>query len=159
LQGELLLRQINPPDWLIIRTSWLFGATGPCFPRTIVDRAQKGLPLKIVNDQIGSPTYAPDLACAAIELMEKGVTGIHHLTNSGQCSWFEFARAILAEFKIDTDIQPIATAAFRQMRPSQAVRPAFSVLEDRELSIILGRGMRPWNQTLVGYRGACSNSL
>lgn len=154
LQGELLLREINPPGWLIARTSWLFGITGPCFPKTILDRAMKGLPLKIVNDQIGSPTYAPDLAEAALDLLNRNASGIHHLTNSGQCNWFEFANAIVAQFGIKADILPTTTAAFREARPGQAVRPAYSVLGDGELPTLLGRSIRPWNHTLASYQDA-----
>jgi dTDP-4-dehydrorhamnose reductase len=152
LQGELLLQEINPPGWLMVRTSWLFGATGPCFPNTILERARKGQPLKIVNDQIGCPTYAPDLAAATLDLMDRSASGIHHITNSGQCTWFEFARAIVAEFGINADIEPTTTAAFRQARPGQAVRPAYSVLGDSDLPNLLGRSMRPWQETLASYR-------
>jgi dTDP-4-dehydrorhamnose reductase len=154
LQGETRLRQIDPPGWMIARTSWLFGTTGPCFPRTIVDRARKGQPLTIVNDQIGSPTYAPDLAAAALDLLEKGAGGIHHLTNSGHCNWYEFAKAIVHEFGLAADIQPITTAQFRVMRPDQAVRPAYSVMADDEVPRLLGHPMRPWQEALADYRAA-----
>jgi dTDP-4-dehydrorhamnose reductase len=152
LHGETLLREIDPPGWLILRTSWLFGITGPCFPKTILDRAMKGQPLKIVNDQTGSPTYAPDLAAATLDLIDKNANGIHHLTNSGQCNWFEFAKAIVAEFGIKADIQPTTTAAFREARPGQAVRPEYSVMRDDRLSDLLGRAMPSWHETLAAYR-------
>ena len=154
LRGETLLREIDPPGWMIARTSWLYGTTGPCFPRTILDRARKGQPLKIVNDQIGSPTYAPDLALATLDLLERGSSGIRHLTNSGKCSWFEFAQAIVAEFGIKGDISPTTTAEFLQMRPEQARRPAYSVMADSELAGLLGRPMRPWKEALADYRAA-----
>jgi dTDP-4-dehydrorhamnose reductase len=154
LRGETLLQEIDPPGWIIARTSWLFGTTGPCFPRTILDRARKGQPLKIVNDQIGSPTYAPDLALATLDLLDKGGSGIRHLTNSGECSWFEFAQAIVGEFGIKGDISPTTTAEFLQMRPEQARRPAFSVMGDGELGGLLGRTMRPWKEALADYRAA-----
>jgi dTDP-4-dehydrorhamnose reductase len=156
LQGELLIREINPAGWFILRTSWLFGMTGPCFPRAILDRAMKGQPLKIVNDQVGSPTYAPDLAAATLDLIDRKASGIHHLANGGQCSWFEFATAIAAEFGIVADIQPTTTAAFREARPGQAVRPAYSVMADAQIPELLGRKIRPWQEALASYRAAWS---
>jgi dTDP-4-dehydrorhamnose reductase len=154
LRGETLLQEIDPPGWLIARTSWLYGTTGPCFPRTILDRARKAQPLKIVNDQIGSPTYAPDLAQATLDLLDKNATGLHHLTNTGHCSWFDFAQAIVAEFGINADISPTSTADFLQLRPDQARRPAFSVMADSELAGLLGRPMRPWREGLADFRVA-----
>jgi dTDP-4-dehydrorhamnose reductase len=148
LEGEVLLRAIDPPGWMILRTSWLFGATGACFPKMVVDRARRGEPLKIVNDQIGCPTYAPDLAAATLDLIAAGAAGIHHVTNSGQGSWFEFATAIAKEFGLDADIQPITTAQFRQMRPNQAIRPGYSVMGDARLQSILGRAMPAWGDAL-----------
>jgi dTDP-4-dehydrorhamnose reductase len=146
LAGETLLREIDPPGWLIARTSWLFGVTGPCFPRMIVDRASKGQPLRIVNDQIGSPTYAPDLAGAILDLLGTDVAGLHHLTNSGQCSWYEFAKAIAEEFGIVAEIAPITTAEFLKMRPEQAKRPAYSVMADEQMP-----AMRGWREALGAY--------
>jgi dTDP-4-dehydrorhamnose reductase len=157
LRGEELIQSIDPAGWLIARTSWLFGATGPCFPRTILDRARNGMPLKIVNDQIGSPTYAPDLAAATLDLIEKNASGIHHITNTGQCSWYEFASALLQEFDIQTDLKQTTTAEFTAARPGQAKRPMFSVMTDEQLPKLLGRRMRAWHTTLVDYRMACGD--
>jgi dTDP-4-dehydrorhamnose reductase len=157
LEGERLLRQIDPAGWMIARTSWLYGITGPCFPKTILDRAKKGQPLTIVSDQVGSPTYAPDLAAATLDLLGKDASGVHHLTNSGQCSWFEFARAIVSQFGIDADIQPITTAQFREMRPEQAMRPAYSVMVDPEVPALLGHPMRPWQDALASYDADWTN--
>jgi dTDP-4-dehydrorhamnose reductase len=152
LEGEKRIREIDPPGWMIARTSWLYGVTGPCFPKLILDRATKGDPLKIVNDQVGSPTYAPDLANAIFGLLEKQATGIHHLTNSGQCSWFEFAKAIAAEFQLKADITPISTAQFLQMRPQQAIRPAYSVMTDPAIHKLLGREIQSWQEGLRDFR-------
>ena len=147
--GEREIESIDPPGWLILRTSWLFGSTGPCFPRMILQRATAGQTLTIVNDQIGSPTYALDLADAIFDLIEAEQSGIHHVTNAGQCSWFDFASAVVEEFDLPTDrVRPITTEQFLQMRPIQAKRPMYSVMADDSLPITL----RPWRETLPAFR-------
>ena len=146
--GEKQIETINSPGWLIARTSWLFGAAGPCFPRTILNRCQAGQTLTIVNDQIGSPTYAPDLAEMLCDLIAVDAVGVHHVTNGGECSWFDFARAVVAEFDLPTErIQPITTKEFLEMRPIQAIRPPYSVMTDPWLP----RPMRPWRETLPDF--------
>ena len=154
LLGERKLRENAPPKWLILRTAWLYGRGGPNFPRTIIERARQGLPLKVVNDQIGSPTYTVDLAQATLDLLDRGLTGLWHVTNSGSTSWFEFARAALEEFGIAADLSPITTADWLKMRPKQAVRPAYSVLDAMPLARALGHPIRPWRKALADYRDA-----
>lgn len=83
--------------WPIVRTAWLYGASGKSFVKTIVEKAAAGEALRVVDDQIGSPTYARDLARALAELVARQLTGVYHLTNGGSCSWYEFARAILEQ--------------------------------------------------------------
>ncbi|MBV8781959.1 MAG: dTDP-4-dehydrorhamnose reductase [Phycisphaerae bacterium] len=149
--GELCIKAAGAAGWLIVRTSWLFGAAGPCFPKMIVDRVRAGQTMTIVNDQIGCPTHAPDLADAILDLIDADVTGIHHVTNTGPCSWFDFARAIVEEFGLPTErIQPITTEQFRKMRPNQAIRPAYSVLADDSLP----KPRRPWREALKDFRKA-----
>ena len=83
------------PDCCIARTSWLFGTGGKCFPDTILKLAASRPALDVVNDQRGCPTYAVDLARAIIQLCRKNASGIVHVTNSGDCTWFEFAEEIV----------------------------------------------------------------
>jgi len=152
--GEQKLRDNAPRNWLIIRTAWLYGRNGPCFPRTIVERARAGHPLKVVNDQIGSPTYTEDLAAATLDLLDRQKTGIWHLTNSGSVSWFEFAKAAVEEFHVDATVAPTTTAEWLKVRPKQAIRPAYSVLDVEPYAKAVGRPMLPWREALGDYAAA-----
>ena len=94
-EAEVELERILPES-CIARTSWLYGMGGKCFPDTILRLAASRPALDVVNDQRGSPTYAIDLAKAIIELCRKDARGIVHATNWGECTWFDFAREIVA---------------------------------------------------------------
>lgn len=152
LLGEELIKQVAPPSWLTVRTSWLFGRHGHCFPKVIIDRARSGQALKVVDDQKGCPTYAADLAAATLELIDRRASGIWHVTNSLPTTWFEFAKAIVKEFAIAAEVTPISTAQWVQMRPKQATRPAYSVLDTSAYAALAGRQMRPWLDALRDYR-------
>ena len=121
-EAEVRLEQL--PDCCIARTSWLFGPGGKCFPETILKLAATRPALDVVDDQRGSPTYSFDLARAIMDLCRKDARGIVHVTNAGDCSWFEFAREIVRMAGLATEVRP---ATSKQMaRP--APRPAYSVL-------------------------------
>jgi dTDP-4-dehydrorhamnose reductase len=154
LLGERLLQEHAPAQWLILRTAWLYGRGGPNFPRTIVERGRAGQPLRVVNDQIGSPTYTLDLAEATLDLIDRGLTGLWHVTNSGQTSWYDFARATLEAFSVPATVGPISTADWLKLRPKQAARPAYSVLDLLPLEQAIGRPMRPWGEALSDYQSA-----
>jgi dTDP-4-dehydrorhamnose reductase len=154
LLGERKLQENAPSSWLIVRTAWLYGRGGPSFPRTIIERGRQGSPLKVVNDQIGSPTYTPDLASATLDLLDRGQSGLWHVTNSGQTSWYDFARAALEEFGVDAVLGPISTADWLKLRPKQAIRPAYSVLDGEPFAHAVGRPMRHWREALAGYHQA-----
>jgi len=132
--------------WLIIRTSWLFGAARSCFPEKILQTADSLPDLKVVADQVGSPTYAKDLASGIHELVLADAHGILHLTNSGSCSRFEFAKAILQRAGRTTTVSPITSA--EAARP--AARPAFSVLSPKALAPY-GITLRSWQDALDAY--------
>jgi dTDP-4-dehydrorhamnose reductase len=152
LLGEQKLQQDAPARWIILRTAWLYGRGGPNFPRTIIERARQGAPLKVVSDQVGSPTYTVDLAQATLDLLDRQLTGIWHLTNSGSTNWYEFARAALEEFAIGGSLTPISTADWAVIRPKQAHRPSYSVLDTEPFTLAIGRPMRPWREALHDYR-------
>lgn len=154
LLGEREIQASGCHQWLILRTSWLYGRGGASFPRTIVERARQGAPLRVVNDQIGSPTYTPDLAQATLDLLDRGTNGIWHVCNSGSTSWFDFARGALEEFGVPASISPISTADWVALRPKQAHRPAYSVLDVEPFARAIGRPMRPWRQALADFRNA-----
>lgn len=158
LLGEQKLRENAPARWLILRTAWLYGRGGPNFPRTIIERARQGAPLKVVSDQIGSPTYTADLAQATLDLLDHDQVGLWHITNAGQTSWYDFARAALEEFGIGGSITPISTADWGVMRPKQAHRPAYSVLDVTPFEKAVGRPMRPWREALHDYRKAVAEA-
>jgi len=141
-EAEIELQELMP-DCCIVRTSWLFGAGGKCFPDTILKLAASRPALDVVNDQRGSPTYAVDLARAIIQLCRKKATGIVHATNSGNCTWFEFAQEIVRSAGLATTVRPVSS---RQMaRP--APRPAYSVLSPTRLQA-LGIEMPSWQDAL-----------
>lgn len=134
------------PEACIVRTSWLFGVGGKCFPDTILKLAATRPQIEVVNDQRGSPSYTDDLAKAIIQLCRANAHGIIHCTNSSDCTWYDFAREILRQTGATTKVLPTTTEKF--VRPAN--RPRFSVLS----SISLGKygiAMRPWQQTLPDY--------
>ncbi|HTS38535.1 MAG TPA: dTDP-4-dehydrorhamnose reductase [Candidatus Solibacter sp.] len=127
-EAEVRLLQILP-ECCIARTSWLFGIGRKCFPDTILKLAATRTALDVVNDQRGSPTYSVDLAGAIIQLCRKNATGIVHVTNSGNCTWFDLAREVLKVAGLTTEVRPVSSQQF--VRP--APRPAYSVLSPKSL--------------------------
>jgi dTDP-4-dehydrorhamnose reductase len=112
------------PDGCIVRTSWLFGAGGRCFPDTILKLAAARETLDVVDDQRGCPTYSRDLARAIAQLCSRNATGIVHITNEGDCTWFEFAREIVRGAGLNALVRPTTSDKF--VRPAE--RPKYSVL-------------------------------
>jgi len=134
------------PDACIVRTSWLFGIGGKCFPETILKLASLRSDIDVVDDQRGSPTHAPDLARAVIALCHAYAKGIVHATNSGECSWFEFAREIVRCAGLKTQIHPTTSDKF--VRPAE--RPKYSVLSPASLRHY-GIFMPHWKDALRNY--------
>ncbi|SRR5713101_176678 len=140
--AEVQLGQILP-ECCIVCTSWLFGTGGKCFPDTILKLAASRPELEVVSDQRGSPTYVVDLARAIIQLCRKGAGGIVHATNHGECSWYEFAREIIAIAGLDTVVRETTSDKF--VRPAQ--RPKYSVLSPESLQKY-GVAMPDWRDAL-----------
>jgi dTDP-4-dehydrorhamnose reductase len=137
LAGERAVAEQAPRAHTIVRTAWLFGAHGSCFPKTMLRLAAERDELAVVCDQIGSPTFTGHLAAALVGLAEQRerTLGLVHLAASGECSWCEFARAVLAA-GTDTAgsrVRPITTADY----PTPARRPAYSVLRSERGAPIL----------------------
>jgi dTDP-4-dehydrorhamnose reductase len=145
LAGEEATRALAP-RWAIVRTAWLYGVQGKNFVRTILERANAGQPLRVVDDQVGSPTYAADLAGGIALLLAAGHTGLFHVTNGGACSWFAFAREIvrLAGFDPGT-VAPMTTGELD--RPAR--RPARSVLAGAAWKAAGLPPLRPWPDALA----------
>jgi dTDP-4-dehydrorhamnose reductase len=152
LLGEQAIQRVNPLGWMIIRTAWLYGPGGPCFPQTMINAAKAGKPLKVVADQIGSPTFTHDLADATLDLLDRDASGLWHLTNAGSVSWHGFTATILEEFGLKTDLSPTTSADWKRLRPTSATRPSYSVLDVEPFERLTGRPMRPWREALRNYR-------
>lgn len=146
LLGE---RQVQSfcPSATIVRTAWLYGEDGPCFPKTILRLAKERPSLRVVNDQVGAPTYAKDLAEALLRLAAVDRPGVYHVTNAGRCSWYEFACRLLGSAGLSTPVEPITTEDF----PLPARRPAFSVLDNTRFNRDVGPPLRPWHDAIVDF--------
>jgi dTDP-4-dehydrorhamnose reductase len=134
------------PDCCIARTSWLFGTGGKCFPDTILKLAATRPSLDVVSDQRGCPTYSVDLSRAIIGLCRNDARGIVHVTNAGECSWFEFAREIVKGAGLATEIRAVNS----QQMARPAPRPAYSVLSPLSLQQY-GLAMPTWQDALRRY--------
>ncbi len=134
------------PDVCIVRTSWLFGIGGKCFPDTILKLADKRPEIDVVEDQRGCPTHATDLASAIIQLCRHNAQGIIHATNRGQCSWFELAEELVAASGMNTIVRPTTSDKF--VRP--APRPHYSVLSSTSLENC-GIKMPDWRAAVREY--------
>jgi len=139
------------PEVCIARTSWLFGHGGKCFPATILKLASTRPEISVVNDQRGSPTFTRDLASALVQLCRASARGIVHVTNAGDCTWYEFATEIVRESGLPTTVKPVTTAEF----PRPARRPAYSVLSPDSLHAYNIR-MPEWQDALRRYLGSAA---
>lgn len=142
LAGEEAVRALNPRHY-VVRTAWLYHAVGKNFPKTML--ALAGRPeVRVVNDQCGSPTYAPHLAAAIAELIGSGAFGTYHFAGRGEATWYELTRALYRHFGISTAVQPVSTAEF----PRPAPRPRYSVLTTLQDPQIL---LPPWEEGLAEF--------
>ena len=151
LSGELFVRNICS-RYYVIRTCGLYGAKGQSgkggnFIETMIKLANSGKKIKVVSDQIVTPTYAKELAAKVSQLVRTDKYGLYHITNNGGCSWFEFASAIFELTGIDADISPTSSSEFA----SRARRPAYSVLENRNLRLLGLDDMAQWRDALKVY--------
>lgn len=136
-------------EYLIIRTSWLFGINGPNFIKTILGLAHKLDTLKVVDDQRGRPTYTKDLAVGIKWLLEQGARGVFHVTNDGECSWYELAKFAIREKKIDVEVIPVDSTQFK--RPAK--RPSYSVLDTSKFKSTCKNNLRHWKEAVKDYLG------
>ena len=113
--------------YFIIRTAWLYGINGRNFPKTMLELAENHSQITVVYDEVGSPTYTPDLAKAISQLIETEHYGVYHITNSGSCSWCEFAGYIFEVAGKDVEVIPVTATEFARPAP----RPHYSVLDNK----------------------------
>ncbi|MBW2559100.1 MAG: dTDP-4-dehydrorhamnose reductase [Deltaproteobacteria bacterium] len=147
LKGEEYLRE-SSDNYILLRTSWLYGKNGKNFVGAIVEKAEKTGALEVVDDQTGSPTCTVDLAAAVKVLVEGDYRGIFHVTNRGTCNWYQFALKILEYRDIkDVNIVPIKSATLGRGAP----RPEYSVLSCRKFADATHKTMRFWQIALKDY--------
>jgi dTDP-4-dehydrorhamnose reductase len=149
LEGELAVLDALPGA-TVLRTAWVYGVYGNNFVKTMLRVAATGRPLRVVNDQIGSPTWTTDIAAAMLALVGGGKAGVFNYVNGGETSWHGFAMAILEEaadlgFDIKTEVvEPIPTSDY----PTPAARPAYSVLATDKIKNCLDGGIPQWRDSL-----------
>ena len=154
LEAEELVRAVLP-DGLIVRTSWLFGKGGKNFVKTIIDKSAQLDTLKVVNDQRGSPTHTVSLSLALRKLIKAVFLkpakaenyGVYHVSNSENCTWYEFARAIVDLCNINVNVVPVDSAQF--VRPAK--RPKRSILDNSRYEQVTQDKLCTWRQALQSY--------
>lgn len=155
LEGEKAIQEVFDA-YYIIRTSWVYSQFGNNFMKTMLRLASERTSLSVVNDQIGTPTNAVDLAHAILkiatschaELVSASSYGIYNFSNEGQCSWFDFAKKIFEINRVKIDLIPILTTQF----PTPAARPKFSVLDKTKIKTTFGIEIKPWEQAIEIYK-------
>ena len=147
--GELLVSSLCT-TYFIVRTAWVYGKHGNNFVKTMLSLANEQQTIKVVNDQIGSPTYTVDLAKFIVELIDTRKYGIYHATNTGTCSWYEFAKEIFKFSGMDVQVEPCTTDEF----PRLAKRPKNSVLDHMSIRVNGLTDLRHWKEALFEYINA-----
>lgn len=146
LKGEEAIQEILD-KFFIIRTAWLYGINGRNFPKTMLELAENHSEITVVYDEVGTPTYTPDLASGIAELIETDYYGIYHLTNSGSCSWCEFARYIFEIAGKDVKVIPVTASEFARPAP----RPSYSVLENKNWVEKGFKPLRDYKEAIKDY--------
>jgi dTDP-4-dehydrorhamnose reductase len=146
LAGEQFVRDFHS-KFFIVRTSWVFGKHGNNFVKTMINLGREKEKLSVVNDQNGCPTYTFDLAVCLYELVKTSKYGVYHVSNSGSCTWYEFAKAIFEEAKIKVELIPCTTKEF----PRPAPRPINSVFDHMALKLNNFTPMKHWKDSLSEF--------
>ena len=134
-------------DLLLVRTSWLYGATEKNFVRKVIQRSQEGRVLRLVDDQTGSPTWVEDVCEVTLDLVSRRASGTYHITDSGEATWYDLGREALSISGLQGEIEPISTQAWAAPAP----RPRYSVLDLSKVEALLGRKMTPWREALKKF--------
>lgn len=155
LDGELAMQAINPANSIIIRTSWVYSEFGSNFVKTMQRLGQERDELNVVCDQIGTPTNARDLAKAILVIIPQLSEGnnknekveVYHYSNTGVCSWYDFAKAIFEMNKINCKVNPIPSEAY----PTPALRPYYSVMDKSKIIEMFDVEKKYWRDSLRSY--------
>jgi dTDP-4-dehydrorhamnose reductase len=148
-EGEKALLELAPQRSIIIRTSWLYSEFGHNFLKTMLRLGAEKESIKVVDDQIGIPTYSKDLAQAIVKLISlnpkiDSKNNIFHFSNTGASNWYEFAKEIMNVAELKCEVYPIPTSAF----PTAATRPKYSTLNSKKIEQLLNFKIRPWQEAL-----------
>jgi dTDP-4-dehydrorhamnose reductase len=151
LAGEILVRTMAK-KYFLIRTCGLYGVAGSQgkggnFVQTMVMKAKRGETIRVVNDQVVTPTYTADLADQIAQILPTRQFGLFHMTNEGSCTWYEFASAIFEVSEIQADLSPTSSDVYK----TPAIRPKYSVLENARLKELRLNQMRHWRDALAAY--------
>lgn len=144
--GEQLVQSLCS-RWFIVRTSWVYGIDGNNFVKTMLKLGKERDSLQVVNDQWGSPTYTCDLAAFLEKLVATEKYGVYHASNTGTCSWYEFAKAIFEVAQMPVKVEPCTTEQF----PRPAPRPRYSVMEPLAIRVNSFSPIRHWREALSEF--------
>lgn len=150
LEGEKQVATLCSKHF-IVRTAWLYGYVGHNFVKTMLKLGKSHDRITVVNDQLGNPTSANDLAYEILKIALTDNYGIYHCTNKGTCSWYDFATAIMQGAGLDCEVIPVTSEEYKQANPASADRPAFSSLRNFHLEQTIGDEMRSWQDALATY--------
>ena len=152
LAGEQAVAQACPRHF-IVRTAWLYGHEGKNFVKTMMRLGNSLDTVTVVDDQLGCPTNANDVAYQMLRIAETENYGIYHCVNKGTCSWADFAQAIMQEAGLDCVVARCTSQEYKEAHPESASRPAYSSLVNGHLAATIGDTMRPWRDALRSYMG------
>lgn len=147
LLGEEFVRDFSS-KYYIVRTAWLYGYVGHNFVYTMMKLGKDRDTLNVVNDQLGNPTHANDLAYHILKLIQTEEYGVYHCTGKGECSWYNFASEIMKLSGRNCTVNPCTSEEYKSMYPNSADRPAYSSLDNMMLRCTIGDEMRDWKDAL-----------
>ena len=147
LDGENAVRELIPDRHFIIRLQWVYGINGKNFVKTMLKLAETHDHLTVVSDQVGGPSYTPDIARLAVDMIVTDEYGTYHAANTGYCSWYEFAKAIFKEAGKTVDVEPVSSDQY----PAKAKRPHNSRLDTSKLTEHGFEQLPPWQDALSRF--------
>lgn len=148
LNGETAMLEINPDNSIIIRTSWVYSSYGANFVKTMLRLGNERNELRVIFDQVGTPTYAKDLAQTILEILPKirnEKVATYHYSNEGVCSWYDFSKTIFELSNISCQVNPIETKAY----PTPAKRPHYSLLNKTKIKVDFDLNIPYWKSSLI----------